>query len=76
MQALAFSGIHVISPRIFEKITEEGAFSIIDSVCAAGDARREDHRLSERMSIFGVIWGGRKMSEQAARDLESGIFSW
>jgi NDP-sugar pyrophosphorylase family protein len=28
-QALAFSGIHVISPRIFAKMTEEGAFSII-----------------------------------------------
>jgi NDP-sugar pyrophosphorylase family protein len=30
-QALAFSGIHVISPRIFSLITEEGAFSIINS---------------------------------------------
>jgi len=29
VQALAFSGIHVISPRIFEMMTEEGAFSII-----------------------------------------------
>ncbi|HZW95081.1 MAG TPA: nucleotidyltransferase family protein [Candidatus Eremiobacteraceae bacterium] len=27
----AFSGIHVISPHIFELITEEGAFSIINS---------------------------------------------
>jgi NDP-sugar pyrophosphorylase family protein len=27
--SLAFSGIHVISPRIFEMITEEGVFSII-----------------------------------------------
>jgi NDP-sugar pyrophosphorylase family protein len=30
LEALAFSGIHVISPGIFEKITESGAFSIID----------------------------------------------
>jgi NDP-sugar pyrophosphorylase family protein len=30
-QALAFSGIHIISPRIFSRITEEGAFSIINS---------------------------------------------
>jgi NDP-sugar pyrophosphorylase family protein len=30
-QALAFSGIHIISPRIFSLITEEGAFSIINS---------------------------------------------
>jgi NDP-sugar pyrophosphorylase family protein len=29
VQALAFSGIHVISPRIFSLMTEEGAFSII-----------------------------------------------
>lgn len=31
VQALAFSGIHVISPRIFEKMTETGVFSIIDA---------------------------------------------
>jgi NDP-sugar pyrophosphorylase family protein len=31
VQALAFSGIHVISPRIFSLMTEEGAFSIITS---------------------------------------------
>ncbi len=30
-QPLAFCGIHVISPRIFQAMTEEGAFSIIDS---------------------------------------------
>ncbi len=29
VQALAFSGIHVISPRLFAKMDEEGAFSII-----------------------------------------------
>jgi NDP-sugar pyrophosphorylase family protein len=28
VQALAFSGVHAISPRIFEKMTEEGTFSI------------------------------------------------
>jgi NDP-sugar pyrophosphorylase family protein len=31
VQALAFSGVHVISPRIFSLMTEEGAFSIITS---------------------------------------------
>jgi NDP-sugar pyrophosphorylase family protein len=31
VQALAFSGIHVISPRIFSMMSEEGAFSIIQS---------------------------------------------
>ncbi len=29
VKALAFSGLHVISPRIFSAMTEEGAFSII-----------------------------------------------
>jgi mannose-1-phosphate guanylyltransferase len=31
VQALAFSGIHVISPRMLAMMTEEGAFSIITS---------------------------------------------
>ena len=31
IQALAFSGIHVISPRLLSMITEDGAFSIIAS---------------------------------------------
>jgi len=30
-QALAFSGIHVLSPRIFAKMREEGAFSIVSA---------------------------------------------
>jgi NDP-sugar pyrophosphorylase family protein len=30
-QALAFCGIHVISPRLFAMMLEEGAFSIINS---------------------------------------------
>ena len=31
VQALAFSGIHIISPRLFAMMIEEGAFSIITS---------------------------------------------
>jgi NDP-sugar pyrophosphorylase family protein len=34
-QALAFSGIHVISPRIFSMMTEESIFSIIESYLRA-----------------------------------------
>jgi NDP-sugar pyrophosphorylase family protein len=30
LQELAFCGVHVVSPTIFAKMTEEGAFSIID----------------------------------------------
>lgn len=36
-QELAFCGIHVISPRIFEVMTEKGAFSIIDSYLRLAD---------------------------------------
>jgi len=31
VQALAFSGVHILSPQVFEKMREEGAFSIIDA---------------------------------------------
>ena len=31
LTALAFSGIHVLSPLIFSKLEEEGAFSIISA---------------------------------------------
>jgi len=31
VQSLAFSGVHVISPLIFSKMKEDGAFSIIDA---------------------------------------------
>jgi NDP-sugar pyrophosphorylase family protein len=30
-QALAFSGIHVLSPRIFSELSQDGVFSIIDA---------------------------------------------
>jgi mannose-1-phosphate guanylyltransferase len=31
LQALAFSGVHVISPHLFAKMRDDGAFSIIDA---------------------------------------------
>ncbi len=31
VQPLAFAGIHIVSPRLFEKLTEQGVFSIITS---------------------------------------------
>ncbi len=41
VRALAFSGIHVLSPRIFGELSEEGAFSIIPAylrLAAQGEA--------------------------------------
>jgi NDP-sugar pyrophosphorylase family protein len=40
-KALAFSGIHAISPRLLPKITEQGVFSIIESYLRlAGEGQR------------------------------------
>ena len=69
MRALAFSGIHVISPRLLEKMTEEGAFSIIDSYLRlAGSGVRI---LGFRAD--GYSWrdlGRPENVEQAAKDFE------
>ncbi len=71
MQRLAFSGIHVLSPRIIEKLTEQGAFSIIDSyvrLAGAGEtivAFRADQ-------YYWRDLGRPENIAQAARDLASG----
>jgi NDP-sugar pyrophosphorylase family protein len=74
MKALAFSGIHVISPQIFAKIQENGAFSIISTymnLAARG----------EKIIAFcsdGSYWrdlGRPESILQAAQDLESGKYS-
>ena len=70
-QALAFSGIHVISPRLLSRITEEGVFSIIPvylRLAAAGEkivGMRND----------GVYWrdlGKLEHIAQAERDVTDG----
>lgn len=70
-QALAFSGIHVISPRIFELMTEDGAFSIIDSYVrlSAGGEKILGFRAD------GYYWrdlGRPENVEQAGRDVSAG----
>jgi NDP-sugar pyrophosphorylase family protein len=73
-QAAAFCGIHVISPRIFSLIAEEGVFPIVPVYLRlAGQGKR----------IFGFpadeyYWrdlGTRESLEQAARDLKVGPLS-
>ncbi len=74
LQSLAFSGIHAISPRIFDKLTESAVFSIIDSYV----------RLSaegQKISAFRAdeyYWrdlGRPENIAQAARDLATGTLS-
>jgi NDP-sugar pyrophosphorylase family protein len=70
-QALAFCGIHVISPRIFALMGEDKAFSIIDlylTLAAQG----------EKIAAFradGTYWrdlGKPEAVAQAAREIEAG----
>ena len=71
LHALAFSGIHVISPRLFEELTEDGGFSIITSYI-----RLAGH--GEKILAFPADeyhWrdlGRPENIAQAARDLASG----
>jgi mannose-1-phosphate guanylyltransferase len=71
VQALAFSGIHVLSPRIFAKMSEEGAFSIIDAYLrlAAQGEKIVTFRADE---CYWRDLGRPESILQAARDMESG----
>jgi NDP-sugar pyrophosphorylase family protein len=70
-QALAFCGIHVISPRIFAKMNEEGAFSIIDAYLrlAAQGEKIIGFRADES---YWRDLGKPENIVQAERDLSSG----
>jgi NDP-sugar pyrophosphorylase family protein len=68
VQALAFSGIHVISPRLFALMTEEGVFSIITAYLRL--AAQEGKILAFRADEY--YWrdlGRPENLAQAARDL-------
>ena len=65
-QALAFSGIHVISPRMFELMTEAGAFSIVDCylrLAAAGQT-------IAGCNVDGAYWTDLGTPENVARASE------
>jgi NDP-sugar pyrophosphorylase family protein len=67
-QALAFSGIHVISPRLFALMTEEGAFPIIN--CYLRLAAQGERTLAFRADEY--YWrdlGRPEHVTQAAQDL-------
>ena len=72
--ALAFSGIHVISPRLLTLMKEEGVFSIIDTYLRL--ARSGEKILAFRADDY--YWrdlGKPADLQQAARDLKQGVFS-
>jgi len=72
-QALAFSGIHVISPRLLSMITEEGAFSIITSYLRL--AAHGEKILAFRADEY--YWrdlGRPENVAQAAQDMKQHVF--
>jgi NDP-sugar pyrophosphorylase family protein len=72
VQALAFCGIHVISPRLFAMMMEEGAFSIINSYLRV--ASREYKILAFRADEY--YWrdvGKLDNLMQAERDLKQRV---
>jgi NDP-sugar pyrophosphorylase family protein len=74
VQALAFTGIHVISPRLLEMLTEDGAFSIITSYLRL--AARGEQVLAFRADEYYWRDLGRPDDVmQAAQDLQHKMFS-
>ena len=70
--SLAFSGIHVISPRLLPMLTEEGVFSIIDSYLRL--AAKGEKILAFRADEYYWRDLGRPADlSQAAKDLERGL---
>jgi NDP-sugar pyrophosphorylase family protein len=74
-KALAFSGIHIILPRIFAMMAEEGIFSIIPSylrLAAQGEGILGFHA----DEYYWRDLGRPENVAQAAQDLENKLFSW
>ena len=73
LQALAFSGIHFISPRLLGLISEEGVFSIMETYLRlAGASEKGEHIIGYRAD--GAYWrdlGKRESVAQAAQDVEN-----
>jgi NDP-sugar pyrophosphorylase family protein len=74
MKALAFSGIHVVNPRLLEMMPEEGVYSIIDTYLklAASGEKILGFRADE---YYWRDLGKPENVEQAARDLENGLIN-
>jgi NDP-sugar pyrophosphorylase family protein len=74
LEALAFSGIHVISPQFLSLMTEEGAFSIIETYLRIA-ARGEKIASFRGDRYYWRDLGTLDSLTQAAKDLQRGIVS-
>jgi NDP-sugar pyrophosphorylase family protein len=71
-EALAFSGLHIVSPRLLSKMAEGGAFSIIDTYLrlAAEGEKIQGFRADQ---YYWRDLGKPEAVKQAALDLKQGI---
>ncbi|HEX4311323.1 MAG TPA: nucleotidyltransferase family protein [Acidobacteriaceae bacterium] len=74
VEALAFAGIHVLSPRIFGKMAEQGAFSIIDAYLRLA-AQGETITAFRADSAYWRDLGRPESVAAATRDLETGLIT-
>ena len=74
-QALAFAGIHVISPRLLSEIQEQGAFSIIDAYLNLA-ARGEKIAAFRADEYYWRDLGRPENIAEAERKLKSGADTW
>jgi NDP-sugar pyrophosphorylase family protein len=72
-QPLAFSGIHVLSPRLFARMEEEGAFSIIAAYLHLA-ARGEKIMAYRADECYWRDLGRPESIAQAAQDIRSGKY--
>ena len=72
--ALAFAGIHVLSPRIFSLLEERGAFSIVTAYLRLA-AQGESIAAFRADAYYWRDLGQAENVAQAARDIASGIYA-
>ncbi len=74
LQDLAFSGIHIISPRLLGMMTEEGAFSIITTYLRLASLGDEIVGFEDGHAYWRDL-GRPESIERAAEDLKQGRWS-
>lgn len=72
-QAQAFSGIHILSTRIFEKLKEQGVFSIVDAYLRLA-AEGENVFAFQAGDAYWRDLGRPESIEQAAHDIATGSY--
>jgi NDP-sugar pyrophosphorylase family protein len=74
LEALAFTGIHVISPPFLTMMSEDGVFSIIDTYLRLATAT-EDIRGYRADGFYWRDLGKPEQLKQAAEDCRQGLFA-